>query len=156
MALVNVAVGSNTLKVGLPTELDIKRLLCALLAGDINNLMKGPLICINIAIEDLLGQLPSNALAGALRDLQGEIGNLLEASGINDTLGRLNSATSQLESLFGLGGICPVPFTLPRIGNILGDMVAAYSAELKDLIAALGRYLSPVWDDGLPLLVRHF
>ena len=134
MALVNVAVGSNTLKVGLPTELDIKRLLCALLAGDINNLMKGPLICINIAIEDLLGQLPSNALAGALRDLQGEIGNLLEASGINDTLGRLNSATSQLESLFGLGGICPVPFTLPRIGNILGDMVAAYSAGARNII----------------------
>jgi len=34
--------------------------------------------------------------------------------------------------------------------------VAAYSAALKDLIAASGRYLSPVWDEGLPDLVRHF
>jgi len=33
-----------------------------------------------------------------------------------------------------LGGICPVPFTLPRIGNILGDMVAAYSAGARNII----------------------
>jgi hypothetical protein len=135
MALVNVEVGSNTLGIGLPTELDIKRLLCALLAGDINNLMSGPLICINTHIDDLLGRLPSGVLADALRDLQYGIGDLLQQSGINDTLGRLNSATSQLESLFGLGGICPVPFTLPRIGNILGDMVAAYSAGARQIIS---------------------
>lgn len=134
MALVNVGIGANTLKVGLPTELDIKRLLCALLAGDVNNLLKGPLVCINIAIEDLLGQLPSSALTDALRNLQYGIGDLLQQSGINDTLGRLNSATAQLESLFGLGGICPVPFTLPRIGNILGDMVNAYSAAARGVI----------------------
>jgi len=134
MALVNVGIGANTLKVGLPTELDIKRLLCALLAGDINNLLKGPLVCINIAIEDLLGQLPSSALTDALRNLQNGVGDLLQQSGINDTLGRLNSATAQLESLFGLGGICPVPFTLPRIGNILGDMVNAYSAAARGII----------------------
>ena len=42
-----------------------------------------------------------------------------------------------------------VPFFLALV-------VAAYSAALKDLIAAWGKYLSPVWDDGLPLLVRHF
>jgi len=135
MALVNVEVGSNTLGIGLPTELDIKRLLCALLAGDINNLMSGPLICINTHIDDLLGRLPSGVLADALRDLQYGIGDLLQQSGINDTLGRLNSATSQLESLFGLGGICPVPFTLPRIGNILGDMVNAYSAGARNIIS---------------------
>ncbi len=35
-------------------------------------------------------------------------------------------------------------------------VVAAYSAELKDLIALSGKYLSPVSEDGLPDLVRHF
>jgi hypothetical protein len=35
-------------------------------------------------------------------------------------------------------------------------VVAAYSAALKDFIAASGKYLSPVSDDGLPDLVRHF
>jgi len=35
-------------------------------------------------------------------------------------------------------------------------VVAAYSAEVKDLIAASGRYLSPVLLEGLPDLVRHF
>jgi len=35
-------------------------------------------------------------------------------------------------------------------------VVAAYSADDKDLIAASGRYLSPVFDEGFPDLVRHF
>jgi hypothetical protein len=35
-------------------------------------------------------------------------------------------------------------------------VVAAYSAGDKDLIAASGRYLSPVFDEGFPDLVRHF
>ena len=38
----------------------------------------------------------------------------------------------------------------------LALVVAAYSAELKDLIAASGKYLSPVFDEGSPDLVRHF
>jgi len=67
MALLNVDVG-RTLSVGLPSELDIKRLICALLAGDINNLLKGPLICINTHIDDLIGRLPSNVLTDALRN----------------------------------------------------------------------------------------
>jgi len=35
-------------------------------------------------------------------------------------------------------------------------VVAAYSADDNDFIAASGRYLSPVLDDGLPDFVRHF
>jgi len=35
-------------------------------------------------------------------------------------------------------------------------VVAAYSAGLNALIAADGRYRSPVLLEGLPLLVRHF
>ena len=38
----------------------------------------------------------------------------------------------------------------------LALVVAAYSAEDKDLIAASGRYRSPVLDEGFPDLVRHF
>jgi hypothetical protein len=38
----------------------------------------------------------------------------------------------------------------------LALVVAAYSAGLRDLIAASGRYRSPVLLDGLPLLVLHF
>jgi hypothetical protein len=46
-----------------------------------------------------------------------------------------------------------VPFRFARV-------VAAYSEELRDLIAFAGKYLSPVafgpCVDGLPLLVLHF
>jgi len=35
-------------------------------------------------------------------------------------------------------------------------VVAAYSVDDKDFIAASGKYRSPVFDDGFPDLVRHF
>jgi hypothetical protein len=38
----------------------------------------------------------------------------------------------------------------------LALVVAAYSLEDKDLIAASGKYLSPVTDEGLPDLVLQF
>ena len=38
----------------------------------------------------------------------------------------------------------------------LALVVAAYSAEDNDFMAASGRYLSPVFDDGLPDFVRQF
>ncbi len=38
----------------------------------------------------------------------------------------------------------------------LALVVAAYSAEVNDLIAASGKYRSPVLLEGFPLLVRHF
>jgi len=46
-----------------------------------------------------------------------------------------------------------LPFALPAR---FAFVVAAYSAGLKALIAFSGKYRSPVFDDGLPLLVRHF
>jgi hypothetical protein len=45
-----------------------------------------------------------------------------------------------------------LPFALPAL---LAFVVAAYSAGLKDLIAASGRYRSPVLEEGFPLLVRQ-
>jgi hypothetical protein len=38
----------------------------------------------------------------------------------------------------------------------LALVVAAYSAALKALIAFSGKYRSPVLEEGLPDLVRHF
>jgi len=38
----------------------------------------------------------------------------------------------------------------------LARVVAEYSEGVKDLIAASGKYRSPVLEDGLPDLVRHF
>jgi len=46
-----------------------------------------------------------------------------------------------------------LPLALPaRFARV----VAAYSAGLKDLIAASGKYRSPVLEEGFPDLVRHF
>ena len=45
------------------------------------------------------------------------------------------------------------PFFVPFL---LALVVAAYSAGVNDLIAASGKYLSPVLADGLPDFVRHF
>ena len=53
---------------------------------------------------------------------------------------------------FGCATNC-LPDALPaRFARV----VAAYSAGLKDLIAASGKYRSPVLEEGFPDLVRHF
>jgi len=54
--------------------------------------------------------------------------------------------------LLGCATNC-LPAALPAR---LALVVAAYSEELSALIAASGRYLSPVFDEGFPDLVRHF
>ena len=43
-----------------------------------------------------------------------------------------------------------------RVPSLLALVVAAYSAGVKDLIAFSGKYLSPVFKEGLPDLVRQF
>ena len=43
-----------------------------------------------------------------------------------------------------------------RVPSLLALVVAAYSAAVKDLIAFSGKYLSPVFKEGLPDLVLHF
>jgi hypothetical protein len=43
-----------------------------------------------------------------------------------------------------------------RVPSLLALVVALYSADVKDLIAFSGKYLSPVFALGLPDLVRHF
>ena len=54
--------------------------------------------------------------------------------------------------LLGCATNC-LPAALPAR---LALVVAAYSAGDKDLIAASGKYRSPVFDEGFPDLVRHF
>ena len=46
-----------------------------------------------------------------------------------------------------------LPLALPAR---LALVVAAYSEGLSALIAASGKYRSPVFDEGFPDLVRHF
>jgi hypothetical protein len=53
---------------------------------------------------------------------------------------------------FGCATNCFPVFLPARFARV----VAAYSAGLRLLIAASGRYRSPVLDEGLPDLVRHF
>ena len=57
-----------------------------------------------------------------------------------------------LAMLLGWATNC-LPAALPAR---LALVVAAYSAEDNDFIAASGKYRSPVFDEGLPLLVDHF
>ena len=55
-------------------------------------------------------------------------------------------------------GSCLTPCTLSHAEAFLSFafVVAAYSCGVNAFIAAVGKYLSPVLDDGLPDLVRHF
>jgi hypothetical protein len=137
MALVDINVG-NTLSVGIPSEVEIKRLICALMAGDVNNLLNGPLLCLNGALDGLLGMIGSGGLADALNGLQGNINGLLDQSGLGSILNNLSGGASQLSSLYGLGGMCPSPLTLPGVGNMIGNLVAGYMGQARGVMNDLG------------------
>jgi hypothetical protein len=53
---------------------------------------------------------------------------------------------------FGCATNCLPAFFPARFAFV----VAAYSAGVNDLIALVGKYRSPVFEDGFPLLFRHF
>ena len=137
MALIDINVG-NTLSVGIPSEVEIKRLICALMAGDVNNLLNGPLLCLNGALDGLLGMIGSGGLADALNGLQGNINGLLNQSGLGSILNNLSGGASQLSSLYGLGGMCPSPLTLPGVGNMIGNLVAGYMGQARGVMNDLG------------------
>lgn len=135
--MVDINVG-NTLSIGIPSEVDIKRLICALMAGDVNNLLVGPAICLNGAVDDLLNRLGAGSLSSALGALQGNLNNLINQSGLGSLMNNLSSGASQLSSLYGLGSACPSPIMLPGIGNMLGNLVAGYMGQAQNTLNSLG------------------
>ena len=126
----------------------IKDIICALLFGGLNNMLKGPLLCVNLDLDKLIQEntdgIPSLAdLKAELADLKKELKAAEESLGIKEALGRVNAAIAEVQSLLALNGMCAIPMKAPAITNVLGQIIDAEFAEMNAILNDLGRLAKP-------------
>ena len=126
----------------------LKDIICALLFGGINNMLKGPLLCVNIDLDKLIqDQFPG---VPGLADLAVELKNVkdqLKAAealcGIPETLARVNAAIAEVQSLLALDGMCAIPLRAPMIPDVIAQVIDAEFAEMNAILNDLGRLSKP-------------
>lgn len=122
----------------------IKDIICAILFGGLNNLLKGNLLCIEANLTELMGNPNlANNLKTALGELKKDIQAFQEHLGIPQTLNRINQAISDIQKVLSLGGMCPIPLQAPRIPNVINDVADSYFGAANAIIDQLGRLAKP-------------
>ena len=126
----------------------IKDIICAILFGGINNMLKGPLICVNLDIDTLLQEnidgIPSLAdLKGELAELKDQLKAAEAMSGIPETLARVNAAIAEVQSLLALDGMCKIPLKAPQIPDVVSQVIDAEFREMNAILNDLGRLAKP-------------
>jgi len=124
----------------------LKDIICALLFGGLNNMLKGPLLCVNFDLNKIAEEA---GLAG-LGDLAAELKNVkdqLKAAealcGIPETLARVNAAIAEVQSLLALDGLCAIPLKAPPIPDVIAQVIDAEFAEMNAILNDLGRLTKP-------------
>ena len=84
-----------TSQVALPKTL--KDIICAILAGGLKNPFEGQILCLDIALGNLIGTsgMPENA-QDQLKTIKGTIASLLDHLGVNSIIGRMQNVLSTL------------------------------------------------------------
>jgi hypothetical protein len=125
----------------------IKDIICALLFGGLNNMLKGPLLCVQADLDKLIGEytdLPTLAdLKAELTSLKGDLKAFEESMGIKDMLGRVNGAIAEVQNLLALDGLCKVPLKAPAIPDVLSQVIDAEFAQANAILNDLGRLAKP-------------
>ena len=126
----------------------LKDIICALLFGGLDNMLKGPLLCVNADLDKLLTDnfpgVPSIAdLKNELKDLKDQITAFEQHSGIKDMLGRVNGAIAEVQSLLALDGMCKIPLKAPLIPDIMKQIIDAEFANANAILNDLGRLTKP-------------
>jgi hypothetical protein len=124
----------------------LKDIICAILFGGINNMLKGPLLCINFDLNKIAEEA---GLAG-LGDLKAELNNIKDQlkaaealAGIPETLARVNAAIAEVQSLLALDGMCKIPLKAPLIPDVISQVIDAEFKELNAILNDLGRLAKP-------------
>lgn len=124
----------------------IKDIICAILFGGINNMLKGPLLCITAdlnKIADEAGLAGLGDLKSAVDDVMAELKAAEKLSGIPETLARVNAAIAEVQSLLALDGLCKIPLKAPKIPDVIAQVIDAEHRELNAIIKDLGRLAKP-------------
>ncbi len=122
----------------------LKDIICAILFGGINNMLKGNLLCIQANLAELAGNpnLPAD-LKAALADLKKELEAFQEHIGITETLKRINGAIADIQKVLALGGMCPIPLKAPKIPNMINDVAGTFFGAANGIINQLGQLAKP-------------
>lgn len=139
----------GALKVSFPANLprNEKDLICMLLAGRLKDLWRGKLICVQLAIDDLIKSSTGVSALGGLRaqliKLKGSLDGFKQASGYDQILGGVNKSLGQVGAVFSLGGLCPSPVTPPRIPDILAKLNQNLFGQANGILNALAQASNP-------------
>jgi len=139
----------GALKVTFPAKLpkNEKELICMLLAGRLKDLFNGRLICVQLAIDDLIKQTTGVSALAELRkglvNLKSGIDQLKEATGYNKILNGVNQALGQINNVFSLGGLCPSPVHAPKVPDVLAQMNANLFGQANNILNSLAKVMNP-------------
>lgn len=126
----------------------IKDIICAILFGGLENMLKGNLLCVQADLDTLIQDnfpgVPSLAdLKAELTELKSELKAFEEHMGIKDALDRVNRAIADVQSLLALDGMCKIPLKAPMIPDVIGQVIDAEFAEANAILKDLGRLTKP-------------
>lgn len=146
MAIIPVIPGVQVATKGILNK-PLKDIICALLFGGLSNMLKGPLLCIQADLDKLITEntdLPGiRDLQNELKELKNELKAAEDLAGIKDTLGRINGAIAEVQSLLALDGLCKIPLKAPKIPDVLGQIIDAEFAEMNAILNDIGRLAKP-------------
>jgi hypothetical protein len=132
-------IGDNA-KVVVKSEYDfsLREIICNLLAGrgiKLPNIQ----VCLSVNLKAILGVPGIQAeLLDALNELDSEFDKFMTHTGIEETLGRVNSALAEVTQIANMINFCATPIEPIAIPNILEQTMDSFLGAGKDIINAIG------------------
>jgi hypothetical protein len=117
----------------------IRDIICQILAGGLRNPYEGQLLCLEIALGNLIGTggMPEG-LQDQLNTMKNTLGGLLDHLGVNSTIARMQNIINQVASIYSMVNFCDNPVTAPNIGALLDKALGSLFGPAQSHIDTLG------------------
>jgi hypothetical protein len=126
----------------------VKDIICAILFGGLDNMLKGNLLCVQADIDALIqdnfpGTPSIKDLQGELKNLKNELKAMEELAGLKGGLDRVNAAIAEVQNLLALDGMCKIPLKAPKIPDVIAEVIDAEFNEANAILKDIGRLGKP-------------
>jgi len=117
----------------------IRDIICQILAGGLRNPFEGQMLCLEIALGNLIGTpgMPEG-LQDQLNTMKNTLSGLLDHLGVNSTIARMQNVINQMATIYSLVNFCDNPVTAPNIGALLDKALGSLFGPGQSHINALG------------------